>query len=260
MRKILSSILCLALMLGFCQVADPQSGCVIPAQTALVKTSSYTGLSTDAGKMIVFNCSSACTYTLPSTPQSPNWTVWVVTEGAGTVTINPNGLTINNSSSSFDLPITSGSGVTISTDNTNYFAHGIRTTYHSCDIAFGSTNASSALANADLGPQSRVCFVPAAGTVIEVRVNADAGTPNIIVGRNRAGTVVNLTSSALATASSGGIACAETGTTSAFDATTCSATLQNTGLNKGDYIEAVSGTAGGTAKWMVAHIIYTTVN
>lgn len=260
MRKTLRIILSLILALAFCQAADSQSGCIIPAQTALVKTTSYTGLSTDAGKLIVFNCSSACTYTLPSTPQSPNWFVFLETIGAGTVTIAPNGLTINGSSSSFDMPVTLGSGITISTDNSNYFATNLRTTYHSCDIAFGATNAASALANGDLGPQSRVCFIPAAGTVIEVRVNADAGTPNIIVGRNRAGTVVNLTSSALATAASGGIACSETGTTSAFDATTCSATLQNTGLNKGDYLEAVSGTAGGTAKWMVAHIVYTTVN
>jgi len=89
-------------------------------------------------------------------------------------------------------------------------------------------------------------------------VNADGGTPNIIVGRNRAGSIVNIVSAALATASSGGIACSNTGGTTGINgATTCSSTLQNTGLNAGDYLELVSGTAGGVAKFMVAHIIYT---
>jgi hypothetical protein len=131
-------------------------------------------------------------------------------------------------------------------------------TYRVCDMAFGDTSASSALTNGQLGPQKRMCFIPAAATVVEVDVAADAGTPNIIVGRSRAGVTSNLVSSALATAGSGGIACSNTGGTTGLDGTTtCSATLQNTGTNAGDYFEAVSGTAGGTAKLMTVHIVYT---
>jgi hypothetical protein len=89
-------------------------------------------------------------------------------------------------------------------------------------------------------------------------VNADAGTPNIVIGRNHAGTIANIVSGALATAASGGIACSNTGGTTGINgATTCSSTLQNTSLSAGDYLEPVSGTAGGTAKFFVVHVIYT---
>jgi len=129
-------------------------------------------------------------------------------------------------------------------------------TYRTCSIVFGSDNG-SALADADLGPQGRICLVPVAGTVVEVTVAADAGTPSIVVRRNRAGTGANFLT-ALATAASGGLACSKTSAVTGLDgATTCSATLTNTGLNAGDWIEAISGTAGGTAKRMSVAITYT---
>jgi hypothetical protein len=126
----------------------------------------------------------------------------------------------------------------------------VNTRRTSC-MAIGANNAAAALANADLGPFSRYFFFPAASTVVEIEVAADDGTPNIIVGRSRAGSIVNLTSGALATAASGGIACSNTGGTTGLDgATTCSSTLQNTAINAGDWLTLVSGTAGGTAKEM----------
>jgi hypothetical protein len=128
-----------------------------------------------------------------------------------------------------------------------------------CNV-IGANNG-SALADADLGPQSRQQFIPFAGTLVEVEVSADAGTPNIIVGRSRAGTIVNVTSSALATAASGGIACSNSGGTTGLDgATTCSSTIQNTSWNVGDWITLVSGTAGGTAKEMTACLTFVTTN
>ena len=133
----------------------------------------------------------------------------------------------------------------------------VANTYRTCDIVIGDTSG-SAITDAQLGPQKRLCYVPAASTVVEVDVSADAGTPNIIVGVNAAGSVSNLLSSALATAASGGIACSKTSAVTGLDgATTCSATLQNTSIAAGAYIQAVSGTAGGTAKLMTAHVIYT---
>lgn len=126
-----------------------------------------------------------------------------------------------------------------------------------CSIRVGADNG-VVLVNADLGPQGRECFIPAAATIVEVDVSADAGTPNVIVSRNRAGSVVNILSSALATAASGGIACSNTGGTTGLDgATTCSSTLQNTSLNAGDYLELLSGTAGGVAKRMSIFVIWT---
>jgi hypothetical protein len=126
-----------------------------------------------------------------------------------------------------------------------------------CDIAVGDTSG-SALVNGQLGPQKRICYIPAASTIVEVDVAADGGTPNVIIAKNVAGTVTNILSSALATAATGGIACSNTGGTTGIDgATTCSATLQNTAIAAGSYLELVSGTAGGTAKFMTMHVIYT---
>jgi hypothetical protein len=128
----------------------------------------------------------------------------------------------------------------------------------SCDIPVGDQSASAAIATLQLGPQKRLCYIPAASTIVEMDVSADGGTPNVIVGRNHAGTVTAIVSGALATAASGGIACANTGATLGMDgATTCSGTLQNTSLAKGDYLELVSGTPGLTAKLMTIHILYT---
>jgi hypothetical protein len=127
-----------------------------------------------------------------------------------------------------------------------------------CAMIVGADNATAALADADLGPQGRQCFIPAPATVVEVNVAADAGTPNIIPRKNSAGSGSNLVSSALATAAAGGIACSNTGGTTGLNGvTTCSATLQNTSLAAGDYLELISGTAGGTAKRMSVFVIYT---
>lgn len=139
-------------------------------------------------------------------------------------------------------------------------------TYRQCDIAVGDTSG-AALSDAQLGPQKHVCKIPAASTVVEINVDADAGSPSVIVGRGRcttfttgtcsAETIVNLVSGALAV-SAGFEKCSNTGGTTGLDGgTTCSATLQNTSLSAGDWLQLVSGTAGGTAKFFIAHVVYT---
>jgi hypothetical protein len=138
--------------------------------------------------------------------------------------------------------------------------HSVETTRRAVCLPIGANNG-SALADADLGPQSRQFFLPYAGTLVEMSVAADAGTPSIILGRSRAGSVVNVVSGALATAASGGIACSNAGGTTGLDgATTCAGTLQNTSWNVGDWVTLVSGTAGGTAKEMTACLTFITVN
>lgn len=125
-------------------------------------------------------------------------------------------------------------------------------------IVLGSDNGAAALANADISPQRGQCFIPAAATVVEITVRADAGTPSVIVSKNHAGTQTALLASALATAASGGLACSNTGGTAGLDgATTCSATLQNTSLAAGDWIDLTGGTAGGTAKRLSIAITFT---
>ena len=121
--------------------------------------------------------------------------------------------------------------------------------YKTCAMVIGADNATAALADADLGPQLSQCQIPQAFTVVEIDVMADGGTPNIIVQRNHLGTPTALLSSALATASSGAVACAKTGATTGLDgSTTCSALLENTAGAAGDWIGLTSGTAGGVAK------------
>jgi hypothetical protein len=124
-------------------------------------------------------------------------------------------------------------------------------------LTIGANNG-PALADTDLGPRARQYFVNAPYTLVEVEVAADAGTPRIIVGRSHAGSISNVTSAALATASNGGIACANGGGTTGIDGvTTCSNTLQNTAFAVGDWITLVSGTAGGTAKEMTVCFTFT---
>jgi hypothetical protein len=154
--------------------------------------------------------------------------------------------------------VASGTAISVTSNSTTItISQSTAALRRTCMMIVGADNG-SALANSDLGPQGRQCFVPAGSTVVEVTVAADAGTPNIIPAKNHAGSASNLVSSALATAGSGGIACSNTGGTTGLDGvTTCSATLQNTSLAVGDWIELTSGTAGGTAKRMSVAVTWT---
>lgn len=129
-----------------------------------------------------------------------------------------------------------------------------------CTIVIGSDAAgSTALANADL-TQGNQCQVPQPAVLLEIAVSANAGTPNVIVGRFRpnGGTSVNLLTSALATGASGAVACSRASAGTSLNGTTsCSGTLQNTTLNAGDWIYLVSGTAGGTATRMTISVSWT---
>jgi hypothetical protein len=127
-----------------------------------------------------------------------------------------------------------------------------------CSLTVGADNG-AVLVDADLGPQNKQCFIPAAATIVEVTVAADGGTPNVIPRKTTpANSHTNLLSSALATAATGGTACANTGGTTGLDGTTtCSSTLSSTALAAGEYIGLTSGTAGGTAKRMSVFITYT---
>jgi hypothetical protein len=128
-----------------------------------------------------------------------------------------------------------------------------------CSLVYGSDNpAVSVLQNADIAPQGRQCFISNTSTIVEIDVSADAGTPSVVINKNHAGSKTNVLSSALATASAGGIACSNTTGLVGIDGVTlCSATLQNTSLAKGDYIETITATAGGTARRISIFVTFT---
>src|ERR1022692_3659590 len=151
----------------------------------------------------------------------------------------------------------SGNAVTIAANAVGASNIAVVNTSRPLCLPLGSKSASAALADSDLADSDQY-LVSTASTLVEITVRADGGTPNIILGRDRAGAVVNLTSAALATAASGAVACANVGGTTGLNgATTCSATLQNASLSAGDWILPVNGTAGGVAKQMSACLTWT---
>jgi hypothetical protein len=126
-----------------------------------------------------------------------------------------------------------------------------------CSIVIGADNG-AALATADIAPQGRQCLIPAAATVVEIDVAADGGTPAVVVAKNHAGILTDLSAS-LATAVSGGLACANgAGSGLGIDgATTCSAALTMTSLSAGDWIETHTSAGASTAKRLSISVVYT---
>lgn len=137
-------------------------------------------------------------------------------------------------------------------------AGGGGTVTRTCTVIVGADNSGIPLVDGDLGPQRNQCFVPAAGTILEVRVAANDGTPAVLPAKNTGGTTTSLLSGELATAASGGVACANAGGGAGIGGSpTCSATLTTTALAAGDWIEFTSGTAGGVATRMSIVVTYT---
>jgi hypothetical protein len=137
---------------GYWGLVGPASGFV------QVKTGNYTAVQGDEGNLLSFNSASAVTLTLPNPipphPQVTNltdsgWMIWVEDIGAGTLTINPNGLNIDGSAAS--LSVFTGQGFGIFTDGINYF------TFRG-GAGFGPQNAKTAL----MGPVA--CSSPAVPT------------------------------------------------------------------------------------------------
>jgi hypothetical protein len=82
-------------------------------------TANYTAVSGDYGKLLTNTSASSYTVTLPSPPPLAAWWIALQNSGTGTIVINPNGLTLDGSSSS--LTLAQNQGVLIFTDGTNYF-------------------------------------------------------------------------------------------------------------------------------------------
>ena len=82
----------------------------------------YTVLATDTGKLVTFSNAATIAVTLPvatSTGFTAGFWFEAVNLGVGTVTITPTTSTINGAAT---LVLTTGSGVSITSDGTNYFA------------------------------------------------------------------------------------------------------------------------------------------
>jgi len=157
-----------------------------------------------------------------------------------------------------DATITNSGALTIAANAVTSAKMAVANTRRTCTMVVGADNG-PALGNADIGPQGRQCFVPAAATVVEITIAANNGTPSVLVRKNHAGTPTNLTSAAFATAASGGLACANAaGSGPGIDgATTCTTAIATTALAAGDWLELGSGTADGVASRMSINVTYT---
>lgn len=136
-----------------------------------------------------------------------------------------------------------------------------------CRLSFGGDNAGP-LVDSDLGPQTKMCRVNAAATISEVAIGADAGVPSIQLRKRHCSgfssgtctgwTYTNILSGALAAVTGGFDSCAKSSTgQTCIDGTTSSGTItvSSTAVAAGDYIEPVSGTAGGTAKTVSVTVV-----
>ena len=82
------------------------------------KTASYTAVAADCGKLLSFTGSSALTLTLPAAVPFAAWTLAVQNNTSAALTLSPNGLQIDGSTSS--LTLAAGGGLQIQSDGTNY--------------------------------------------------------------------------------------------------------------------------------------------
>lgn len=82
------------------------------------QTSSYLALSTDNGKLVSMNGTSL-TLTLPATPPSSTWFIFVENINSSSLTVSRNGLNIDGAAS--NLTLTQNQGVYVTTNGTNYF-------------------------------------------------------------------------------------------------------------------------------------------
>lgn len=146
-------------------------------------------------------------------------------------------------------------------------------TRRTCVMVLGADNASAALVNADLSPQTNQCKVPMAATIVEVTldVNNASSTTTIQIakrhcstfttGKCTAFTVTNLLSGTLAASSTAfSDSCAMSSTSATcIDGTTsdASVTVSTTAVAAGDWLETSGGVADGSTKRATVTVTYT---
>src|ERR1700739_420239 len=108
-------------------------------------TTNYTSVPSDLGKTLSFNGTNI-TLTLPNPVPSSVWGICVSNLAATSLTVSPNGLTLNGGGS---VAVSTNQGIIISTDGTNYFY-------------VGGVSSSSGTVTPE--PQNRVPYYSSSGT------------------------------------------------------------------------------------------------
>lgn len=240
---------------------------------------SYAIVAADRSHAIFHHNNSTATFTIPQASAvgfGAGYQTGIANVGTGqtiTLTSSVSTFTYGSLIGSSTLVLNAGQSVYLYTDGVNWFgiivgAGAGGTLARVCMMDFGTQNG-TALANADIAPQQFVCQVPDNATLLEIDLTGNAGTPSLIpevehcttftAGVCTAYTDSDLVSTALATNASGVVACSSVaGGTGQDGGTNCSATLQNTTLDKGDWLGTRTGTAGGTAAFLKAAVWFTT--
>lgn len=117
-RPRLSKFIALFFILAFAGTLVGQ--CVIPGATTVVQSTPYSPLAADTGK--IYYVTSSVTFTLPSSPPTAVWRIGFQVTSGNTLTINPNGLQIDQASP--NETYTGPASVTVSTDGSNYYTSG----------------------------------------------------------------------------------------------------------------------------------------
>lgn len=85
-----------------------------------VKTGDYTLQASDCGKFIVLDSPSPHTFTLPNPVPFPEWTAALICRGAGTLSVDANGLLLDGTGTSPVPTLTTGQGILVQTDGADY--------------------------------------------------------------------------------------------------------------------------------------------
>lgn len=245
-------------------VKEANSGTNFGWVAAASSSGAVTSLTGTANQITVSSATGAVTLSIPTNPTLPGNTTGTF---IGNVTGNVSGTAATFTGALTGDVTSSAMTTTIAANAVTAAKSAVVLTRRVCSIVVGADNAALALVDADIGPQGQQCKIPFAATVVEIDVNADAGTPSVIVRKKHCAsfttgvcdtwTSTDLLSGALAAAASNFDACSKTTAVTGLDGgTTCSGTLQNTSLAAGDWIELTSGTAGGVAKRLSVDILY----
>jgi hypothetical protein len=85
-----------------------------------VKTGDYTLQASDCGKFIVLDSASPHTFILPNPVPFPEWTAALICRGAGTLSVDANGLLLDGVGTSPVPTLTTGQGILVQTDGADY--------------------------------------------------------------------------------------------------------------------------------------------
>ena len=118
MRKLILALLLLSTSL-FAQSPNSGKSTFIPFGGVVSQTANYTARAQDVGKLIEMNCSS-CTFTLPASAPSDQWSIFVENLNASNLTVSTNGKQMNGST--VNVTLVQNAGLYITSDGSKYYS------------------------------------------------------------------------------------------------------------------------------------------